>query len=180
MNPPDFELITRVVRHDDRTAFGELVQRHQSVVRRFLRQLTGGNGAWADDLAQDTFVQAYRSLARFRGDATFTTWLLGIAHNHFRNSRRRQRATTELAVLDRTHDDAPSPADSAALAHDLAAALRQLTRDEQTALHLFYRQGLTHAEIADVLGCPLGTVKTNLSRGKDRLRQLMAIWNPQT
>lgn len=180
MNPPDSELIARVVGEDDRTAFGELVQRHQSAVRRFLRQLTRGDNAWADDLAQDTFVQAYRSLARFRGDASFTTWLFGIAHNHYRNARRRQRETEDAALLQNRADEALSPADATELAHDLTAALRQLAPDEQTALHLFYQQGLSHPEIAAVLGWPLGTVKTHLARGKGRLRELMALWNPQT
>ena len=68
MSPSDLELITRVVVEDDRAAFGELVLSHQSAVRAFLRQLTHGDHAWADDLAQETFVIAYKTLARFRGD----------------------------------------------------------------------------------------------------------------
>ncbi len=180
MNPSDSELIVRVVVDDDRAAFGELVQRHQSAVRRFLRHLTRGDAATADDLAQETFVQAYRALPRFRGDASFTTWLFGIAHNHFRNARRRQRWTEDDGKLATQRAEGPSPAEAAELTQDLGDALRQLALDEQTALHLFYQQGLTHPEIAAVLGWPLGTVKTNIARGKGRLRELLAIWNPQT
>jgi RNA polymerase sigma factor (sigma-70 family) len=176
----DPELIARAVVSDDRAAFGELVRRHQSAVRHFLRHLAGGDAALADDLAQDTFVQAWRSLARFQGQASFSTWLLGIAHNHWRNARRKQRIVPveeeHLAAL----DPIPSSAPLSDLRHDLGRALQTLATEEQTALHLSYQQGLSHSEIADVLDWPLGTVKTHLSRGKDKLRPLLASWNPMT
>lgn len=175
----DPELIARVVVSDDHAAFGELVRRHQSAVRHFLRHLTRGDMALADDLAQETFIQAYRGLARFHGHSLLSTWLLGIAHNQWRNARRRQPMVPvepeHLAAL----EPAPSSAPLSDLKHDLAHALGRLAPDEQLALHLHYQQGLSHPEIADVLGCPLGTVKTNLNRGKEKLRPLLASWNPQ-
>ncbi|MBS0632987.1 MAG: sigma-70 family RNA polymerase sigma factor [Verrucomicrobia bacterium] len=177
MSPPDSELITRAVRQDDRAAFGELVLRHQDAVRRFLRHLTRGDAALADDLAQDTFVQAHRSLSRFRSDSPFSTWLLGIAHNHFRNARRRQRET-ELTAADEPTEPATAPR-SVALQADLSAAIARLDADEQTALFLFYQEDLSHPEIAAVTGWPLGTVKTHLARAKDNLRPLLADWNPR-
>ncbi|HZP59698.1 MAG TPA: sigma-70 family RNA polymerase sigma factor [Opitutaceae bacterium] len=181
MTPSDPELITRVIVNGDRAAFGELVLRHQSAVRLFLRQLTRGDAALADDLAQETFLQAYRGLGRFRGESAFSTWLLGIAHNHWRNARRRQREIAwEAAEFPAPEENVPSPAAAAELKQDLAAALKQLDSDEQTALHLFYQQGLTHPEIAAVAGWPLGTVKTHLARGKEKLRHLLASWNPRT
>ena len=103
MTPPDSELIVRVVAFDDRTAFGELVTRHQSAVRNFIRHLTGGDAALADDLAQETFIQAYRSLPHFRGESAFPTWLLGIAHNRWRNARRQQREHVSLNVEEVVH-----------------------------------------------------------------------------
>lgn len=177
---PDGELISRTLARDDRAAFGELVQRHQSAVRRFLRHLTRGDNSLADDLAQDTFVQAYRGLAAFRHDATFSTWLLGIAHNHWRNARRKQRTVALEPEHLSTLDPQPSAASASDLRQDLTQALRHLAPDEQTALHLSYHQGLSHAEITAVVGWPLGTVKTHLARGKDKLRTLLASWNPQT
>jgi RNA polymerase sigma factor (sigma-70 family) len=180
VTPSDPELITRVLVADDRAAFGELVLRHQSAVRRFLRHLASGDAALADDLAQETFIQAYRGLARFRGDASFSTWLFGIAHNHWRNARRQQRDHAPLTDHEVEKENIPSPAHSADLRHDLTAALQQLPPEEQTALHLCYQQGLSHSEIASVLGWPLGTVKTHLARSKEKLRQLLAAWNPQT
>jgi RNA polymerase sigma factor (sigma-70 family) len=175
----DSALVARVLACDDRAAFGELVQRHQSAVRRFLRSLTRGDTGLADDLAQETFVQAYRSLSRFDRTSNFVTWLLGIAHNYWRNAQRRQRSISlEPAHLEA--ETTPSTSRSSDLHHDLAAALARLAPDEQTAVHLSYQQGLSHREIADVLGCPLGTVKTHLTRSKEKLRPLLAPWNPQS
>ena len=180
MIPADADLIARTLALDDRAAFGELVLRHQSAVRNFLRHLTRGDTALADDLAQETFVQAFRGLARFRGDAHFSTWLFGIAHNHWRNARRGQRAPAPL-------DDATQPefalsafTATSDLQQDLAAALKRLSADEQLALQLGYQQGLSHDEIAALLDWPLGTVKTRLARGKEKLRHLLAAWNPKT
>lgn len=174
------ELVSRVVVSDDHAAFRELVQRHQSAVRHFLRHLTRGDAALADDLAQETFLQAWRGLAGYRGGSPLATWLLGIAHNQWRNARRKQRTVPvepeHLAAL----DPEPSPAPLSDLRHDLGRALRSLTADEQTALHLCYQQGLSHREIAEVLQWPVGTVKTHLNRGKEKLRPLLAPWNPAT
>lgn len=172
-------MVARVIACDDRAAFGELVHRHQSAVRRFLRSLTRGDTALADDLAQDTFVLAYRSLGRFDRASNFVTWLLGIAHNYGRNAQRRRRSIP----LDPVHLEAestPSAARSSDLHQDLTTALEQLAPEEQTAIHLSFQQGLSHREIADVLGCPIGTVKTHLTRSKAKLRPLLAPWNPQS
>jgi len=175
----DSELVGRVLAADDRAAFSALVVRHQSTVRQFLRHLTRGDIALSDDLAQDTFVQAYRGLSRFRGDASFSRWLLGIAYNHSRNARRRDR--NHAALREQLPDTQSNPSPHAAdLRHDLELALQSLTEDEQLAIHLGYHQGKTHAEIADLLDWPLGTVKTHLARGKQKLRHLLSAWNPQT
>jgi RNA polymerase sigma-70 factor (ECF subfamily) len=174
----DFDLIARVLARDDRVAFGKLVTRHQSAVRNFLRQLTRGDASLADDLAQETFVEAYRSLAKFRGDAKFSTWLLGIAHNHWRNARRKLRDQVEWS--DETARDFAAPADRSDLRQDLNTALGSLSADERLAIHLGYDQGLSHSEIATLVDWPLGTVKTHLARSKAKLRHLLAAWNPQT
>ena len=176
----DAELIARVLVNDDRTAFGELVQRHQSAVRYYLRHLTRGDAALADDLAQETFIQAYRGLARFRGRAAFSTWLLGIAHNHYRNARRRQHDHVPLNDRGAMEQTVPAGSAESDLRHDLSLAMQRLSADEQLALHLCYQQGLSHSEIAALLDWPLGTVKTHLARGKEMLRPALASWNPQT
>jgi RNA polymerase sigma factor (sigma-70 family) len=177
--PADAELIARTLAFDDRAAFGELVLRYQSAVRTFLRHLTRGDHALADDLAQETFLRAYRGLGRFRHESTVSTWLLGIAHNQWRNARRRmsRENAAATAITDPCVD---SDAASSDLRHDLALALRTLSADEQLAVHLCYQQGLSHSDIATLLDWPLGTVKTHLARSKDKLRPFLAAWNPQT
>lgn len=181
----DIDLIARVLADDDRHAFGELVRRHQSAVRGFLRRLTRGDHAQADDLAQDTFLTAYRALANFHGGASFSTWLLGIAHNRFRQERRRTRPTEpwngDVTLIDAASDIAtstPEPARAIALHHDLTAALARLSDDERAAIHLCYDSGLTHEEAAIALACPLGTLKSHLARGKEKLRLHLSAWNP--
>lgn len=174
----EIELIARVVVDDDRDAYGELVKLHQSSVRAFVRQLTQGDHAWADDLAQETFIIAYKTLGRFRGESALSTWLLGIAHNQYRNSQRKRREIPSESPAE--HLTEPSHAESTALRQDLDTAVRQLSADEQTALHVCYQQGLSHGEAANVLGWPIGTVKTHLARSKEKLRDLLAAWNPQS
>jgi RNA polymerase sigma-70 factor (ECF subfamily) len=176
--PTDTELIARTLANDDRTAFGQLVQRHQSAVRNFLRHLTHNDAALADDLAQETFIQAYRGLRNFRGTASFSTWLFGIAHNFHRNAHRRRRDFAPIEEVDQSGPSTPSEIPNSDLRHDLTAALRELSDDERLALHLGFEQGLSHAEISTLLHWPLGTVKTHLARGKEKLRPLLAVWNP--
>ena len=176
----DQELVALVRRDDDREAYGELVKRHQSAVRRFLGSLARGDQAWADDLAQDTFVRAYERLADFRGDSSLATWLLGIAHNQFRNGRRKRKPEVGLEAIDREVPGSPATTRQSDLHSDLAAALAQLPEDERTALHLCYQQDLSHPEAATLMGWPLGTLKTHLARGKEQLKLLMKSWNPTT
>jgi RNA polymerase sigma factor (sigma-70 family) len=80
----DADLVARVLVDDDQNAFGELVRRHQTKVRGLLRQLTRTDVALADDLAQETFLRAYKHIRSFRGEARFSTWLYRIAYNCFR------------------------------------------------------------------------------------------------
>lgn len=185
MSLSDTDLIARVLAEDDRHAFGELARQHQSAVRGFLRRLSGGQHALADDLAQETFLAAYRDLARFRGGSAFSTWLLGIAYNQFRSSRRRERATVEWTgevaaaeALPGYESTAPAATATVDLQQDLASALAQLTPDERATIHLCYSEGLTHEEASGVLGSPLGTVKTHVLRAKEKLRRLLHAWAP--
>ncbi len=177
MNPDDSVLIARVRETDDPAAFGELVRRHQSTVRLFLRQLTHGDSDLADDLAQETFILAYRRVRGFREEARFTTWLLGIAHNLARNHRRKRREAAlepgHLGMLEAT----PSSVVGSDMRADVAQALEALSADERTLLHMNYQLGLAHSDIASVLGWPLGTVKTQIARSKDKLRTLLSPWN---
>src|SRR5690242_21779998 len=97
----DAQLIARSLVGDDRHAFAELVKRHQSSVRACLRRLTAGNHALADDLAQETFVLAWRNLKSFRQEARFSTWLYRIATNAWLADARKRK---EELLGDRAQD----------------------------------------------------------------------------
>jgi RNA polymerase sigma factor (sigma-70 family) len=171
----DADLVTRVIVDDDQHAFGELVRRHQSSVRGLLRQLTRTDIALADDLAQEAFMRAYKNIRRFRGEAKFSTWLYRIAYNCFLEDARRRK---ELVGIDEARWQSeldPQTAD-AALRHDLMHALSLLPLHERTAVLLCCQKGLSHEEAARVLGIPLGTVKTNVLRGREKLKRALAVW----
>ena len=176
----DADLIARVLVFADRHAFSELVKRNQSALRGFLRSLSKGDHALADDLAQETLIEAYRSLRHFEGGSTFNTWLLGIAYNRFRSCVRRRGPEGPGAGAAHDEPSEPSAERLTDLQQDLASSMARLTEHEQVALRLCFEFGLTHAEIACALGWPLGTVKTHITRGKHQLRELLSEWNPRT
>jgi len=167
----DAVLIARVLRNDDRQAYGELVRRHQSLVRGFLRRMLGGVAELADDLAQETFIKAHRGLRGFRGGATFPVWLCAIATNELRAEWRRRARRAEF-LDDDPGASVPVDVDPGA-GCDLAAGLASLPESQRAALVLCFEHGLTHEEAAAAMGCPLGTLKSHLSRGKARLRAWM-------
>jgi len=188
-SPPDSDaaLIARAVVHDDRHAFAELVRRHQSSVRACLRKLTAGNHALADDLAQETFVLAWRNLKSFRQEAAFATWLYRIATNCWLgDARKRKEALLGDVGEDRDDDEmadvlgevTPDHAHGATLKMDLERALAALSEGERAAIVQCYHNDLSHEEAAYVLGMPVGTVKTHILRGKQKLKIALAAWAP--
>jgi RNA polymerase sigma-70 factor (ECF subfamily) len=187
--PTDAELIARVVVNDDRHAFSELVRRHQSAVRATLRRMTAGNHALADDIAQETFMLAYRNLGSFRQEARFSTWLHRIATNAFLADARRRK---EELLGDRDGDVAddgeapvdpggiaPDPARATTLKLDLERAFVVLSDAERAAIVQCYHNDLSHEEAAYVLGCPVGTVKTHILRAKQKLKARLGAWAPE-
>ncbi len=183
----DAELIARVVVRDDRHAFSELVRRHQSAVRATLRRLTSGNHALADDLAQETFMLAFRNLGSFRQDAKFSTWLYRIATNAYLADARKRKeellGDRDADVADDDGDDAPDqqsggpdPAGAATLSLDMARAMTILSDAERAAIVQCYHNDLSHEEAAQVLNCPVGTVKTHILRAKQKLKARLLAW----
>jgi RNA polymerase sigma-70 factor (ECF subfamily) len=168
----DVELIARVLLDDNHDAFSELVSRYQSPLRAWFRRLTNGDAARSDDLAQETFLRAYRGLSTFRSSGKFQAWLFGIAYNEFRNDLRRGRRFVELKpeVANNIISDQDGHGGQNATT-DLDAAMQSLTVEQRAAITLCFQQGLTHEEAAMILKCPLGTIKTNILRGKERLRR---------
>lgn len=170
--PSDTELILAVLARDDRRAFAALVGRHQGQVRSVLRRLTRGDAALADDLAQETFVLAWRNLRRFRFEARFSTWLYRIAFNAWQSeARRKHEVLLDLDAGDDAHGlDAVQEVPDLAARIDLERAMAQLSDGERAALAACYYADLSHEEAAAALGIPLGTVKTHILRAKAKLK----------
>lgn len=174
MTDSDASLVVRVAASDDRSAFELLVRRHQSKLRNFLRRLTGNDTARADDLAQETFFKAYRSIKTYKGAAAFSSWLYRIAYNTFLNDERNRLPETALDVSGQPL--ASHAAENEGKAIDIDRALRCLSIRQQAIFDLHYKKGMTHEEIGNALEVPLGTVKSDLRRGLYRLRKLLKDW----
>ena len=155
----------------DNQAFSELVRRRQGMVRDLMRRLSG-DAAFAEDLAQQAFVQAWRQLSRLRSPVAFGAWLRGIAVNVWLQEARRSPYRLEIPQGEMPEPDAggAEPGDLAATRLDLSRALLRLKANERVCVVLAYAEGLSHGEIAEATGWPLGTVKSNVARGAERLR----------
>lgn len=172
----DSDLIGRVLLRDDRNAFAELVRRHQSQLRASLRKMTGGNVELSDDIAQETFILAWKNIKSFRYEAKFSTWLYRIAFNAWQSEIRKKH---ELPM---DEDNAPEPepvapeSDRTGVQRDLARAMAGLNDGERNAILQCYYNDLSHEEAAMVLGMPLGTVKTNILKAKEKMRAALAAY----
>src|SRR5262249_22312458 len=155
-----------------------------SSVRGLLRKLSGGDQGRADDLAQETFLRAYRGLAGFSGESPFPAWLFRIAYRTFLSDlRARKKAPVPVAEPDtgaEPLEPRPPLADSAALRHALASAMGQLGPDERAALALTYGQDISHEQAAAILQWPLGTLKTHVARAKAQLRKCLLDYGTRT
>lgn len=176
MTSLEHSLISRARLGTDDQAFGRLVAIYQSAVRGFLRRLTAGDEALADDLAQDTFLTAYRRISSFRGDGSFQGWLFRIAYTSFLQHRRK-RMNKEIAsdddiLLDKETSDAPPL--HARL--DVEAAMTRLKEAERACISLCYTYGMSHREAAETLDIPIGTVKSHILRGKETLKEILSSW----
>lgn len=174
----DVSTISRVLA-GDAGAFRELVVRHERRVYGFAWQLLRDAGE-AEDVAQEVFVAAYRKLGEFEaGRAQFSTWLLALTRNRccnvLRGRERRERIERQVSR--------PLPAPEAAAAdgevwQELDRALERLPLEQRTAFVLAELQDLPYAEIAAIEGVEIGTVKSRVSRARERLREALQDWQP--
>ena len=164
----DLELATRVASSDDQAAFQQLVQRHQAAIRGFLRRLLAGDHGTADDLAQETFLLAYRRIPTWQASGSFSSWLHTIAYRQFLQfTRKHGRQQVMAEPPDAGFDPTPS-VDAEIL---LPLLMRQVSAEERACLTLAYAAGMSHAEIVEVTGLALGTVKSHIFRGRQKLQQ---------
>jgi RNA polymerase sigma-70 factor (ECF subfamily) len=174
----DAPLIARVVADDDRHAFTTLVRRHQSAIRGFLLRLCCGDGALADDVAQETFLRAYQRIGSYRSEGGFDSWLFSIAYRSFASEKRRRHWSAEelREEPEAVESSTQGPEEAAA---DIARAMRHLREPERACLSLCYQWGMSHQEMANVLDYPVGTVKTHIARGKEKLRAHLSSYDQQ-
>ena len=147
-----------------RAEFGELVRRHGSAVRALLRRM-GAQPSEADDVAQDAFLQAFEKCAEFRGQGTFAAWVKRIAARLY--LKRKSKNARYVAEIE--NEEVATPVDSASRV-DLDEALKALSETERLCVSLCHGAGLSHPEIAAAMNLPLGTVKSHVKRGLDKLR----------
>ena len=160
----------------DVAAFAELVARREAGLRDLLRRLCGEREL-GDDLAQQAFVTAWRKLPGLRQPGAFAGWLRRIAVNtwlqHARRGRLLEGELTDYAVAAASRDVGIEAAADHRI--DLERALSQLRPAERLCVVLAHAEGLSHGEIAETTGFPLGTVKSHVARGSARLRALLDI-----
>lgn len=176
MTERDETLVTRARTARDTEAFGTLVRRHQSDVRRWLRHLTG-DFARADDLAQETFLKAWNRLSSYRGPGRFKAWLMRIAYTQFLQDRRTQHSRAETVARAEAQTTAPSTTVNPEVS-DLERLLAVLSAPEREVMVLTHAHGLSHQEVSSVTGLALGTVKSHLRRGKIKIRERFRIEEP--
>ena len=175
MKLTDITLVAQVAVLGNTKAFDELVRRYQSPVRRFFLHQTLGDSQLSDDLAQDTFIKAYTNIRSFKGLASFQTWLMRIAYNVFYDYTRKMR-NEKLEMRDvnvEMKNDCAAHSSfltsHSSLKMDLYAALALLKPDERTCITLQLVDGYDIAGVAKITGMKEGTVKSHLSRGKEKL-----------
>jgi RNA polymerase sigma-70 factor (ECF subfamily) len=157
----------------DRQAFGELVRRHGSAVRGLLRRL-GADPATADDIAQDAFLVGFEQIADYRGEGAFGGWIKKTAARLY---LRKVKRDSRFVLTENAADEAPITLDgqgATADRMDLDEALKGLSKAERLCVSLCYGADWSHTEAAEALNIPLGTVKSHVKRGLDKLRVRMA------
>lgn len=164
-----------LARGGDLRAFGRLVDAHQAPVRAFLRRLSG-NIADADDLAQEAFARTWQVLDRFDGASSLRTFVCGVAFQYWRRARRAamRRQKREDAYME-SSDASIAPPARQAQALALRRAMEALPEEQRAALALCLGQDFSHAEAAEILGLPLGTVKSHVTRGRARLQAALGV-----
>lgn len=172
----DDRLIIQRIARGDREALAELYARYQQPLFRYLLQLTPDYGL-AEEILQDTFVAVWKSARTFEGRSSVQTWLISIARRQAHNTlRRRKLLTVDEAELEELAATEPEPEDFAlasVVRDELAAAFQQLAPLHREMIVLIFIEELSYPEVANVLGIPVGTVKSRLSNAKRMLRRLL-------
>ncbi len=168
--------LVSLARTGDRRAFETLVQRRQSSIRNLMRRFCGNN-ALADDLAQQVFLKVWLNIRSLRSPSAFSAWLRRLAVTVWLQHIRKKDALRGAAEL--SGAEPARRASSASVGMDLDRALATLPPGERLSVVLSYHEGLTHGEIAELTGTPLGTVKSHIRNGALRLREALTAYAPE-
>jgi RNA polymerase sigma-70 factor (ECF subfamily) len=173
-------LVARVVASQDAGAFGELVRRHQSQVRNFLRRLARDE-TLADDLAQDCFLHAWDKIHTYSGTGSFIGWVLKIAYTTFLQSKRKSKRYQEILEKagHETDRSAATSNNAPETELDLDTLMAALNEQERVIMIFSYACGLSHREISEATDLPAGTVKSIIHRAKEKIRTQFEIENHQ-
>jgi RNA polymerase sigma-70 factor (ECF subfamily) len=159
-------------------AFARLVRLYQSPVRAFARRLSAGDAALADDLSQETFIKAHRDIRNYAATGKFVSWLYGILYRQFLDYIRKQSRRDKVMIEQYVHEDMDLDTELVLdLKHDLETAMQFLKYNERVAITLCFSEGLTHQEASEIMSIPVGTVKSHISRGREKLKKHLSIWN---
>jgi RNA polymerase sigma-70 factor (ECF subfamily) len=159
-------------RAGNRDAFAEIIRRRQTWIRNLMRRCCG-DAALADDLSQQVFMHGWRSIHQLHDAERLGPWLKRLAVNTWLQHKRKGdplRAADELAEIQSAQMSSPG------IAMDLDRALGSLPDDVRLCIVLAYHERMTHAEIADFTGIPLGTIKSHIRRGTAKLQELLAAY----
>ena len=165
-------LVVGLARTGDRDAFAELVRRRQSWIRTLMRRCCD-DITLADDLAQQVFLQAWRDIEKLRQPKSFGSWLRRLAINVLRQHLRTRDALRDAEEHDDSHDGVQQ---KVGMAMDLNHALAKLSDSARLCVVLSYHEGMSHGEIASFTKLPVGTVKSHIRRGSERLQQLLSAY----
>ncbi|MGN6148636.1 MAG: RNA polymerase sigma factor [Rhizomicrobium sp.] len=160
------KLIARAAAGDS-AAFALLVRQHQSGLRGFLRRLTRNDPSLADDIAQEAFLECWRKLSHDRGDGSFAGWLNRIAWSRFLMEARKRKPELLEDLPEQSYEASPDTK------LDLESAMAKLSAGERAALTLCTALGHSNEEAAAILAMPLGTVKSHVLRGREKLRAML-------
>ena len=163
------ELVVARARRGDQDAFARIVGHYDHRLRALAFRLLGDRDRM-DDVLQDVYVKAFRSLPRFKGESALGTWLYRITYNACMDDLRRRPALEAVTYDETIADPGSGPAEIAVRRQDLAAALATLPPDQRAAVLLVDAYGLDYSDAADVLGVRAGTIGSRLSRARAVLR----------
>lgn len=172
MTAHDDARLIAAARKGDPRAFAALVDAHQQKIRGFMRRFAG-HWADADDLAQEAFVTAWRKLDRFEGRSSFASWVCGIGYRIARDARRGHERATQRDyewLSEQDDGEAGAPVEDQIA---VARAMAELPDDQRAAVALCLCEGFSHSEAAAILNQPLGTVKSHVTRGRERLLRML-------